>query len=711
MKRKPSAADVPRLRILAPTAALACGLVAPMAWSGPGDLDPGFGDVGRVSDLPGVRGRAWSLDATDEGIVFGGYEDYCEYCSDPTGFTSRLRPDGAVDAAYAAVRLQDTDVREVVVQPDGKPVAIGTRHAAPTLLVLTPLVLFRLNVGGSLDTSFGGDGIVEVPATWANLRGTSLVLDPGGRIVVAGLQGDRLLVMAFLADGTTDANFGSNGSFVGNDALRDTQTPPKLVRVDAGGYRVMVNAWHDQFPDPDVAPTDCRVVALTSSGVLDAAYGTGGFSAPVNGATFGASCSSIVAQSDGRVVVAGHVRGGESPQGFVSRLLSTGAVDSLFAEDVVSAAMSEVTALAVAGNDSVVVAGHDRTGLSGALVVRLQADGDLDATFGHDGTAVVDVESDDAVWPTVHDMQVLAGGAVVMSGSSETWWSLRPFVARLLGDSAGGSPGVLDVEEIHDHVSEADQSASVAVRRIGGRSGPVSVAYRAEAGFGSYVADVATAGADFTVVEGRLIWPDGDDSVRTVTVPIASDDGPAERPEVFRVQISAPEGGAGLATSFANVTIAGDSFPAGVLVVRWADTVYEGHVAHVAVGREDYGAGAVSVEVMITGGSAALGSDYSLPGQPMRLSWGDGDRNDQILEIPIVDDRRAEPTETIAIALTGATGGALIGAQSTAQIEIMDDDAGGGGGGGNGGGGRAGVLFVLLSSLAGWLHSRRRAVA
>jgi hypothetical protein len=380
-------------------------------------------------------------------------------------------------------------------------------------------------------------------------------------------------------------------------------------------------------------------------------------------------------------------------------------VDSLFGDDAVSAAMSEVTALAVAGNDSVVVAGHDRTGLSGALVMRLQADGHLDAIFGRDGTAVVDVESDDAVWPTVHDMQVLPGGAVVMSGSTSTWWSPLPFVARLLGDSSGGSPGVLDVEEMRAHVREADQSATVAVRRIGGRSGPVSVTYRAHEILGDHH---ATPGRDFTVVEGRLSWPDGDDSVRTVTVPIVRDDERAEGPEDFRVGLSAPEGGAGLATTFVYVTIAGDSFPAGVLVVRWADTVYEGDVAHVAVGREDYGTGAVSVDVMITGGSAALGSDYSLPGQPMRLSWADGDRSDRILEIPTVEDRRAEPTETIAIALAGTTGGALIGAQSTAQIEIMDDDASGGGGGG---GGRAGVLFLLLSSLAGWLRSRRRAVA
>jgi hypothetical protein len=207
-----------------------------------------------------------------------------------------------------------------------------------------------------------------------------------------------------------------------------------------------------------------------------------------------------------------------------------------------------------------------------------------------------------------------------------------------------------------------------------------------------------------------LNWPDGDDSVRTVTVPIASDDGPAERPEVFRVHISAPEGGAGLATRVANVTIAGDSFPAGTLVVRWTDKVYEGHVAHVAVGREDYGTGAVSVDVVITGGSARLGSDYSLPALPLRLSWGDGDRSDQILAIPIVEDHRREPTETIAVALTGATGGALIGAPSTAQIEIADDDAGGGGGGG-GGGGRVGALFALIAGLATWLRSRRRGLA
>ena len=55
---------------------LAAGLLGPGSVSGaPGDLDPGFGDVGRV--LPQGTGPVWALEAQDEDLIYAGGEYYC----------------------------------------------------------------------------------------------------------------------------------------------------------------------------------------------------------------------------------------------------------------------------------------------------------------------------------------------------------------------------------------------------------------------------------------------------------------------------------------------------------------------------------------------------------------------------------------------------------------------------------------------------------
>ncbi len=81
MKKNRTTPNSPMVRIVAPTAALATGLLSPMARAAPGDLDPAFGDVGRVHSLPGLTGQAWALDAEQDGdVLFGGFEEtYCGY--------------------------------------------------------------------------------------------------------------------------------------------------------------------------------------------------------------------------------------------------------------------------------------------------------------------------------------------------------------------------------------------------------------------------------------------------------------------------------------------------------------------------------------------------------------------------------------------------------------------------------------------------------
>jgi hypothetical protein len=160
----------------------------------------------------------------------------------------------------------------------------------------------------------------------------------------------------------------------------------------------------------------------------------------------------------------------------------------------------------------------------------------------------------------------------------------------------------------------------------------------------------------------------------------------------------------GLATRKAQVTIRGDSYPAGLFSLNVESAVLERERAvNVIVYREDYGMGAVAVDLSV-GGTATNGQDYSLPQQTYRFSWTDGDMGARNLSIPLNNDRRKEGDETITLSLSNPTGGALLGAPSSTSVRIVDDDRSGGGGGGHAGG-----LFALLSGLAGLLRLRRRA--
>jgi len=87
-------------------------------------------------------------------------------------------------------------------------------------------------------------------------------------------------------------------------------------------------------------------------------------------------------------------------------------------------------------------------------------------------------------------------------------------------------------------VLENAGQAIIAVSRVGGTNGAISVQYSATAG-------TAVAGADFTPVQGTLSWAAGDGSVKTFTVPVFNDNLPGPNKNI-KLTLSSPTGGAAL---------------------------------------------------------------------------------------------------------------------------------------------------------------------
>src|SRR5262249_51186223 len=130
-------------------------------------------------------------------------------------------------------------VNGVVVQPDNKVVAVGsaevttrsqTTPGGPPTVAVTDVAVARLNVNGSLDTSFNNTGKLTFGY---NLGGTNddradAVVLQGDKIVLAGTSNaqflpsgpffspvsvDNLTVTRLNAGGTFDTSFNGSGKF------------------------------------------------------------------------------------------------------------------------------------------------------------------------------------------------------------------------------------------------------------------------------------------------------------------------------------------------------------------------------------------------------------------------------------------------------------------------------------------------------------------
>jgi uncharacterized delta-60 repeat protein len=136
-----------------------------------GSLDTSFGGAGYVT---AGTGSAFSVavQSDDRIVVAEGYLG-----------VARFNPDGTPDATFGSGGIasppSSSSVSSVTIQPDGKLVVDGPQYNSPSFMVA------RYNAAdGSLDTSFGVNGIAVSTGTFSNP--VDMALEPDGRIVVAG---------------------------------------------------------------------------------------------------------------------------------------------------------------------------------------------------------------------------------------------------------------------------------------------------------------------------------------------------------------------------------------------------------------------------------------------------------------------------------------------------------------------------------------------
>jgi len=285
-----------------------------------GSLDTSFGAGGWVTTGFGNSSDDWlnAVAVLPDGRVLAGGESCRSLCSGSDGDFALVRytPAGAVDTTFGskAKGLVVTDissrsfdwVRAMVVQADGKIVLAG--NTVPRNTSFNDLALVRYNANGSLDTSFDGDGKLTV--RFANkLQNESQnvaaavypATAPGGLagklLVVAAIAypSSDVILTRFNADGSRDTSFGGG---TGSVHVGNRWSKPHVAIQPDG--KIVLSA---QFNDLSSSPSTpwAMLARLDTAGNLDAGFGTGGVTGTI--LTPNAEPKSLALQPDGKILV------------------------------------------------------------------------------------------------------------------------------------------------------------------------------------------------------------------------------------------------------------------------------------------------------------------------------------------------------------------------------------------------------------------------
>jgi uncharacterized delta-60 repeat protein len=256
-----------------------------------------------------------------------------------------------------------------------------------------------LLAAGTFDPTFGTAGVRTVDWSLPDSAVNGMAVQPGNNILVVGssrvgrlFQGDSrsdFYVVRLDDDGTADADFGNNGlvttDFAGaeDDAL--------AVAVQPDGKIVVVGQAAIQ------GQNDFAVASYNSDGSLDSCFGAGGkVTVDFNQKSDFATSVAIAADGSGKIVVAGGATvAGSLPYFGLIRLNADGTLDSSFGTGGklttdFGFGFSRAQSVAILPSGAIVAAGIAETtdfSASDFAVARFLASGALDPSWSGDGRA------------------------------------------------------------------------------------------------------------------------------------------------------------------------------------------------------------------------------------------------------------------------------------------------------------------------------------
>jgi uncharacterized delta-60 repeat protein len=351
----------------------------------------------------------------------------------------------------------------IASQPDGKLVIAGTGGTVTVEGNYVPLVrVWRTDASGQPDPSFGRQGVALIPfPNFGQVKAVAVA--PDGKIVVDGNAAsskgaDEFALLRLDSDGTLDTSFGTNG-LVTTSFSAGTDIP-SAISIEADGSILVAGVIS---PAGD-ATQPLGLAHYGPDGSVDIGFGNGG-ALVIQGTTSLLPGASLLKQPDGKWLLIGG--GSNDLPGFAVRLDSDFSLDPTFGTSGIAELPvgSFYESAALAPNGDILIGG----GSSDAIVDRLNPDGTLDTTFGSGGGVVTVFRGADAGFGSLFvepDGRILAVGFTLTPGLSGSSFVIE---ARYLSNGspdpsfASGGSGTFGIS------TDGNDQAQKAITRLDGR--------------------------------------------------------------------------------------------------------------------------------------------------------------------------------------------------------------------------------------------------
>ena len=319
---------------------------------------------------------------------------------------ARLYPNGNIDTTFLSGIPDETKIYKLAVQPDGKIIAGGINYGSDNNL-------FRLNIDGSIDTSFITSGTSSAIL--------AITLQPDGKILIGGtfntVNGNLQKCIARLnSDGSSDTVFNNNAPAIttvltGEDGIHAIGLQPDN-KIIIGG-RCSIEGKSNARLNADGS--------LDTTFVFQQSWASGG----VNSFAF---------QPDGKIIVGGDFQfyvngGGSTYYRDIARLNYDGSLDTTFFVNAMEYNLKGVYDLTyLQSSGKIIIAGNFESVVNFNQpqynIAMLNEDGTLDSTF---------IGNDEFPYCSIRAIALQGDGKIIIGGGFDAYQNVpRHNIARLL---------------------------------------------------------------------------------------------------------------------------------------------------------------------------------------------------------------------------------------------------------------------------------------
>ena len=283
-------------------------------------ITTGFGGGGKsATDFFGNQDEAYAMTLqTDGKIILAGRAFYSDGVNSDFAI-ARYKTDGTLDTDFGSggkvvVNFLAQDNATGVVMQGDKIIVVGSVSSGGA--GTTQLAIVRLNANGSIDTTYGTNGMISSAALPA---ATGAILDGSQRLLVTS-TGEDFTLLRFTSTGQQDTSFGTAGVASVDFAGKDDTARALVLQGDK-----IVVAGDTQLSGP--LNTAVGLARFNSNGTLDSSFGTGGTTS-LDFTNSLDQARGVALTPDGKIVTAGFTGGVGAGNFAVARFNSNGTVDT-----------------------------------------------------------------------------------------------------------------------------------------------------------------------------------------------------------------------------------------------------------------------------------------------------------------------------------------------------------------------------------------------